>query len=175
VQSPESSPNRTEVTGTADSADAAAHGHASVQVEQVLPGVTVPLRQKVLRPHQSFAQMHQAGDEDAETAFFAAYDADHRVVGAGSVRRETSPWGEPGWRLRGMATEPELRGRGIGAAVLARVIDHVGRLGGGLLWCNARIPAQRFYEREGFVTRGESWIDPDIGPHIVMRRLVDAI
>jgi len=141
----------------------------------VLPWVTVPLRQKVLRPHQTFAQMSQDGDNDPETAFFAAYDAAHQVVGTASVRREASPWGEPGWRLRGMATEPELRGRGIGAAVLARGFEHVARLGGGLLWCNARIPAQRFYEREGFVTRGEPWVDPDIGPHIVMHRQVDSI
>lgn len=148
---------------------------ASVQVEQVLPWVTVPLRQKVLRPHQTFAQMQQAGDDDPETAFFAAYDAQHQVVGTASVRRQTAPWGEPGWRLRGMATEPDLRGRGIGAAVLARVIDHVARLGGGLLWCNARVPAQRFYERAGFVTRGDPWIDPEIGPHIVMHRQVNPI
>jgi GNAT superfamily N-acetyltransferase len=147
----------------------------SVQVEQVLPWVTLPLRQKVLRPHQTFAQLQQEGDNDPETAFFAAYDSAHRVVGTASVRREAAPWGEPGWRLRGMATEEELRGQGIGAAVLSRVIEHVARLGGGLLWCNARIPAQRFYERAGFVTRGESWIDPEIGPHIVMRRQVEPI
>jgi predicted GNAT family N-acyltransferase len=74
-----------------------------------------------------------------------------------------------------MATEPELRGQGIGGAVLARVIEHVARLGGGLLWCTARIPAQRFYERAGFVTRGDAWVDPEIGPHIVMHRQVDPI
>jgi GNAT superfamily N-acetyltransferase len=146
-----------------------------VSVEQVLPWVTLPLRQKVLRPHQTFAQLQQEGDNDPETAFFAAYDTQHQVVGTASVRRETSPWGEPGWRLRGMATEEELRGQGIGAAVLARVLDYVARLGGGLLWCNARLPAQLFYERAGFVPRGESWIDPDIGPHIVMHRQVEPI
>jgi GNAT superfamily N-acetyltransferase len=148
-----------------------------VQVEQVLPWVTVPLRQKVLRPHQTFAQLQQDSDNDPETAYFAAYDTQtqHQVVGTASVRRESAPWGEPGWRLRGMATEPDLRSRGIGSAVLARVIEHVARLGGGLLWCNARIPAQQFYEREGFITRGESWVDPDIGPHIVMHRQVDPI
>jgi GNAT superfamily N-acetyltransferase len=146
-----------------------------VQVEQVLPWVTLPLRQKVLRPHQTLEQLQQAGDDDPETAFFAAYDSEHRVVGTASVRRESAPWGEPGWRLRGMATEPELRGRGIGAAVLARAIDYVARLGGGLLWCNARVPAQRFYERAGFQTRGDPWIDPDIGPHIVMHRWVEPL
>jgi predicted GNAT family N-acyltransferase len=44
--------------------------------------------------------------------------------------------------------------------------------GGGLLWCNARVPAVAFYERAGFNTRGEVWNDPQIGPHIAMELLV---
>jgi predicted GNAT family N-acyltransferase len=48
------------------------------------------------------------------------------------------------------------------------VTDH----GGGLLWCNARVPAINLYRRGGFVEHGEMWEDPDIGPHVVMWRLV---
>jgi predicted GNAT family N-acyltransferase len=71
-----------------------------------------------------------------------------------------------------MATSEELRGLGIGTRVLDAVVAHVAAHGGGLLWCNARIPACLFYERAGFVRRGEPWTDPDLGPHVAMWRQV---
>jgi ribosomal protein S18 acetylase RimI-like enzyme len=69
-----------------------------------------------------------------------------------------------------MATDPAYRGRGVGAAVLEALVAHARAGGGGVLWCNARVPAQRFYERAGLQTRGEPWEDPEIGPHVLMWR-----
>ena len=96
-------------------------------------------------------------------------------MGTATVRREAPPWAADApdaWRLRGMATAEGWRGRGIGGRVLAAVVDHVASRGGGLLWCNARVPAAPFYERAGLATRGEPWTDPDIGPHVAMCRSV---
>ena len=76
------------------------------------------------------------------------------------------------WRLRAMATHPEWRGRGVGAAVVRAVTDHVAAQGGSLLWCNARLGARRFYERAGLTTWGEVWEEPVIGPHVVMYKRV---
>jgi predicted GNAT family N-acyltransferase len=147
-----------------------------VIVEAVPVGVTFPLRQQVLRPHESFEQLALPGDDDPETCHVAARTAHGRVVGTATVRREAPPW-EPAvsyaWRVRGMATSEGLRGQGIGTKVLEVVIAHVASHGGGLLWCNARIPAKTFYERAGFLTVGEPWIDPDIGPHVAMWRKVE--
>jgi len=152
------------------------------RVEQVKAAVTYPLRQQILRPHQTIEQMAFPGDDDTDSAHFAAEedteDGDSgRVVGTGSVRREAPPWpaGEgPTWRLRGMATAEDRRSQGIGAEILAAVFAHVGDHGGGLLWCNARIPAVEFYRRAGLTTRGDSWVEPEIGPHIAMVCLVEA-
>jgi GNAT superfamily N-acetyltransferase len=147
------------------------------RVEQVLSWVTLPVRQQVLRPHQTLAELRQADDDGPQTANFAAYAGDE-VIGTATVRAEDAPaafqdrQGDPGWRLRGMATVDGWRGRGVGAAVLERVIAHVGELGGGLLWCNARLPAVAFYQRAGFATRGEPWEDKQIGPHILMSRQI---
>lgn len=69
-----------------------------------------------------------------------------------------------------MATEPDVRGQGLGAALLAAAIDHVAAGGGGELWCNARLGAVEFYRRAGFeVVSGEFEI-PGIGAHVVMAR-----
>ncbi len=71
-----------------------------------------------------------------------------------------------------MATRDDVRNIGIGSAVLGRVIDYVAERGGGILWCNARLPAMNLYRRAGFVEQGDAWEDPDIGPHVVMWRFV---
>ena len=150
----------------------------TARVERVTADVTFPLRQRVLRPHETVDELALPGDADADTGHFAAFADDGEVVGTASVRREPPPW-EPddarAWRLRGMATAEGARGRGIGGRVLDAVIDHVAMRGGGLLWCNARTPAVGFYRRAGFETRGDEWVDPVIGPHIVMLRWVDPV
>jgi GNAT superfamily N-acetyltransferase len=147
---------------------------AAVRVERVSAEVGLPLRQRVLRPHQTIEEL-RAGDDDApSTGNYVAFAGDE-VVCTASVRREAPPWAPgaaPAWRLRGMATEEAWRGRGVGAQVLAVVIEHVRSHGGGLLWCNARVPAVPFYRRAGFGTRGDEWVDPDIGPHVAMERTV---
>ena len=144
-------------------------------VRRVAVEVTLPLRQRVLRPHETLEQLRLPGDDAAETGHFAALDGGGEVRGTASVRREAPPWAPAAagaWRLRGMATAEGYRGRGIGGAVLAAVIGHVADHGGGLLWCNARLPAVEFYRRAGFETRGEAWEEPEIGPHVAMARLV---
>jgi len=52
------------------------------------------------------------------------------------------------------------------------VLDHVADRGGTLVWCNARVPARRFYERAGFTVHGDEWDEPGIGPHVAMARPV---
>jgi len=175
---------------------------AGMRFERVTGATTLGLRQRVLRPHQRLDEVVFPGDSDPDTAHVAALADDGEVIGVGTVgrqpsprsalppapggdawpaRRESPPPGDPppapggrtDWRIRGMATAEAFRSQGIGRAVLDALLAHVGDRGGGLVWCNARIPAVGFYRRAGFVTRGEPWEEPDIGPHIVMERWVD--
>jgi GNAT superfamily N-acetyltransferase len=142
----------------------------------------VALRQAVLRPHQTLEEVRWGPDGHASSAHFCADGEDGEIVCVASVWREPPPWqpADPnmsrlaGWRLRGMATAPEWRGKGAGSAVLKAVVAHVAGAGGGLLWCNARLGAVEFYERGGMVTRGEQWEEPFIGPHIAMYMTVPA-
>lgn len=126
------------------------------------------------------------------------------VLATGSVQREPPPWepqarhgrdhagpdgplevpdaallgagrGEPNaWRLRAMATADGFRGSGLGRLVLDAVVQHVAAIGGGLLWCGARIRAVPFYERAGFSTLGDVYEEPDVGSHVLMWRVVRA-
>jgi predicted GNAT family N-acyltransferase len=140
----------------------------TARVERVDPEVVRPLRQRVLRPHQTVAEQVFAGDDDPRAAHFAAYDDDGVVIGIASM----TPEGGPGaFRVRGMATDPERgRGTGAGGALLMACLDHARAAGATRVWCNARTPARGFYERHGFVAQGEEFELPDIGPHLVMSR-----
>lgn len=135
-------------------------------VRRVAAPETAELRRAVLRGGRPVAL---PGDDDPSVVHVGAYD-DGVLLGTGNVRREPAPWAPevPAWRLRGMATAEGRRGEGVGAAVLAALVGHCREHGGGALWCNARTPAQRFYERAGFTAVGEPWEDPEIGPHVRM-------
>jgi predicted GNAT family N-acyltransferase len=132
-----------------------------------------PLRHRVLRPGQPFAETVYAGDDWPDTVHLGAFDGD-RLVAIASLYREPRPDGSPagGWRLRGMATDPEVRGAGFGAAVLEAAVAHVVAAGGDELWCNARLAAVGFYRRAGFAVVGDEFDVAGIGPHVVMTRAV---
>jgi GNAT superfamily N-acetyltransferase len=150
-----------------------------VVVERVEARVVRPLRHAVLRPGRAEDQSAYPADDHPDTVHVAARmsgEISADAVSVGTVLRAPPPW-EPersdGWRVRGMATRPDARRRGLGGLVLDALLDHVAERGGGLVWCNARVAAQQLYARAGFVTRGAVFELPDIGPHYLMWRTVD--
>jgi predicted GNAT family N-acyltransferase len=129
-----------------------------------------PLRHSVLRPGQAFLETRYPGDDAG--VHLGAFDGD-RLVGIASLYEEDRVGGPAGgWRLRGMATEPDVRGAGFGAALLVGCIEEVGAAGGTEVWCNARMSAVGFYRRAGFEVISEEFDVPGIGPHVVMTRPV---
>jgi GNAT superfamily N-acetyltransferase len=155
-----------------------------IVVQPVEPALTYRLRRDVLRPMLAIEDMNQFGDDGEDTGIYGATEiAGGELVGTGNVRREAPPaglledvapgWTADTWRLRGMATRADLRSLGIGAKVLEACVEHVAERGGGFLWCNARVPAQRFYERAGLSGWGDEFESYGI-PHVVMWRMVEA-
>ena len=144
-----------------------------MRIARVAPDAVRPLRQKILRPHQTLAEQVYAGDDAPGAAHFAAYDDGGAVIGVASITPEPYPGaGGPragDWRIRGMATDPDGgRGQGLGAALLTACLDHARGAGAARVWCNARSGARGFYEREGFVAEGGEFTLPGIGPHFLM-------
>jgi GNAT superfamily N-acetyltransferase len=134
---------------------------------------TRPLRQRILRPHQRPEELVFAHDDAAATLHVGAFVAEE-MVGTATVHPEAMPGpdGDPrrDWRLRGMATAPPMRRRGVGAALVEACSEHVSSNGGRRVWCNARVGAAPFYAALGFVTVGEPFDMKDIGPHYLMVR-----
>ena len=128
----------------------------------------------MLRPHQRLADVGFEGD--ATGTHFAAFDAASAIVGVVSLISEApDESGASRWRLRGMATDPDRQGQGVGRALMIGLLDFVARSGGGALWCNARLHAVGFYERFGFVVAGEVFEEPEIGSHVRMARVVELV
>ncbi len=136
-----------------------------VQVSEVPPEGVQPLRHRVLRPGLPFATAVWAGDQPPDSRHFAARTADGQVVGVASFYPQPTPLapGELAWQLRGMAVEPALQGHGIGEAVLqgaiAALLASDPRR---IVWCNARVSAIGFYERQGFAVLGEPFLVPNV-------------
>ena len=157
----------------------------SCALEFVEAAAVRPLRHEVLRPGRPAADAVFEGDDDPRAAHVAVRGRGvferragprPEVLAVGSVVPSAPPW-EParaGWRIRGMATRPDARGRGLGRAVLDALLAHVAGHGGGLAWCNARVGVQRFYSAAGFTPRGEEFDVAGIGPHVQMWRTVGA-
>lgn len=154
---------------------------ARVSVEQVDPHATVWLRQRVLRPHQTYDEV--LAETDVPDLFAIGALVERSLVSCvvahpdpfpvdGALPESAAPEGAV-WRLRGMATDPAQQGNGHGTAVLARALDELRLRGAGMVWCNARVPAEGLYRQAGFVTVGEPWDDPDIGPDVRMWRSLE--
>jgi predicted GNAT family N-acyltransferase len=153
---------------------AADHHTDPVLIRAVAAADVRPLRRSVLRPGRAAEDSVYAGDDDPDTVHLAAFDGG-RLAAIASLYSEPRPGTgarATAWRLRGMATDPALRGRGLGAAVLAACEAHVAASGGGELWCNARLPVVGFYLAGGFAPVGEEFDIPGIGPHVVMTKQV---
>jgi ribosomal protein S18 acetylase RimI-like enzyme len=122
------------------------------------------LRQSILRAHESVEQL--AAHEPPDAYAVGAFERDE-LLAVGFV----APDGPPGsWRVRAMATVAAARGRGLGGAVLAALVEHAREHGAARVWCNARTPARAFYERAGFRVISEEFEIAPIGSHYVMER-----
>jgi GNAT superfamily N-acetyltransferase len=153
----------------------------SIRTEVVDVDVVRPLQRAVLRPGLPPEAASYPEDELPDTLHVAAYDDAGRVAGVATYFPQVYPGpfsddsgsltpaeATAAWRLRGMASDPERRGAGFGAAVLARGLAEIRERGGRWLWCNARTSAVPFYERHGLTVVGAEFEVPHIGPHFRM-------
>jgi GNAT superfamily N-acetyltransferase len=133
----------------------------------------IDLRHAVLRQGLPREEAVFAGDDAPTSRHWAAF-SDGDAVGCATLH--ASQWeGEPAWQLRGMATSPEFRRKGLGKIILEEMERELLRPGQGglegpgpLLWCNARVPYVPFYEAMGWRVVSGQFEIPTAGPHVKM-------
>jgi ribosomal protein S18 acetylase RimI-like enzyme len=136
----------------------------TITIEQVEAAVTYPLRMQELREGRS----PEIEEDDAPyTLHLAARTDSGEIVGVVRFHPRDCPWRdtEGSWQLRGMATDPRVRGLGAGRALVAEGLTRLSARGATLVWCDARKAAVGFYERIGFTIVTEEYDLRPVGPH----------
>src|SRR5690554_6981686 len=132
---------------------------------------TYPLRSLVLRNRDQNIPCPFDGDSDLSTKHFGCVH-ENKIIGIASfyLRKNDLLGNREMVQLRGMATAPDFANRGCGKALINHAIDYFRKGNMDLIWCNAREVAFGFYKKLGFVKKGENFLIPEIGIHIVMYR-----
>jgi GNAT superfamily N-acetyltransferase len=147
------------------------------------PDEILDLRWRILRDGLPRDTAMFPGD-DAETSFhYAAIETPNspsagngesgaRVVSCATIH--LNEWeSEPAYQLRGMATEADCRSFGLGGGLLELVeVDVQERTPIRLLWCNARTPALRFYQKQGWQVQSDVFEIPTAGPHVKLTKRI---
>jgi len=128
-----------------------------------------PLRWTHLRPGMAKAGSVYDGAADA---FHVGVFAGEQLVCSASFLLEDQAGGvTPGiWRLRGMITHPDWRGRAAGSRAVEFGLVELARRGATLVWCDGRVAALTFYRRHGFSAVGDVFETRGTGPHYRMLR-----
>jgi GNAT superfamily N-acetyltransferase len=122
------------------------------------------LRHEVLRAGLPPEAAVFEGDLAPTSRHYGAFVGERNV---GCATLHLNRWqDEPAWQLRGMATSPDFRSNGLGRQMLSFLeSDLLGTHPVHLLWCNARVPAVKFYQRLRWQIVSEEFDIPTAGPH----------
>lgn len=128
------------------------------------------LRWRILRPGMAMGSAQFDADHEPTTLHVGAFDSAGRCIGCTSAM--LAPWQDrPAYQLRGMATRPDWRSRGVGRTMLRFVEQHIrSHTHVRLLWCNARTEASAFYEKNHWHIASDVFHIPTVGPHYRMTR-----
>ncbi|MEI8224092.1 MAG: GNAT family N-acetyltransferase [bacterium] len=130
----------------------------------------INLRHKILRPGRPEATAHFDGDELPTTYHFATKQVPNESEPICCVSYMLSELnGEPAYQLRGMATDDNFRGMGLGKDIVAfaeAMISADTTIKN--YWCNARKESVGFYEKLGWKIVSKEFDVPDVGPHFKM-------
>jgi predicted GNAT family N-acyltransferase len=158
-----------------------------VSLEQLLP-----LRAKILRPQMSLDKSLYPEDHEPKTFHLGVLNPNKVLLSVGTfinqvptdenLKKEllnsiTIPNAMPkeltnslsnAYRLRGMATEETMQGKGLGSKIILEAEKILKQRKCNLLWFNARTKAMNFYIKLGYEFKPEIFEFPGIGPHCLM-------
>ena len=129
-----------------------------------------PLREKVF-VHEQGVPLEEEWDEwDASSEHAIAFAASGQPVGTGRLLPQTD-FARQEARIGRMAVLKPWRGRGVGAALLAALVELAASRGVQTIVLHAQIQAADFYRCCGFVAEGEAFMEAGIA-HFTMRRVL---
>lgn len=137
-----------------------------VSIEQVLP-----LRARILRPHQPIENSQYPEDHFSKTLHLAVLNLEGEVLSCGTFISQAHPQFSESlnpYRLRGMATAREFQKLGLGRRLLASAESLLQQRGCDLIWFNARTSAEGFYTKLSYTAIDKIFDIPGVGDHKIM-------
>jgi GNAT superfamily N-acetyltransferase len=151
---------------------------ATIEIRRVGVEKILDLRHRILRAGLPPESARFEGDEAETTLHLAAFmvessdPATNGAVGCLSLMLNSFQ-SEPAWQLRGMAVDEAQQRSGLGRKLLTHAEEAVASASTvGLLWCNARVPASGFYQKQGWTIVSEVFEIATAGPHVKMSKRV---
>jgi predicted GNAT family N-acyltransferase len=120
-----------------------------------------PVREEVFLREQRVPPAMEWDEFDATSRHVVACGPDGQPIGTGRLL--------PDGHIGRMAVLPAWRGRGVGRALLERLLEAATAAGQGELALHAQTQAAGFYGRFGFVAEGPEFMEAGI-PHVMMSR-----
>lgn len=139
-----------------------------IKVRQISAKDTYPLRIKILR--NGIAKNYQFPEDHYDDTFHIGAFHNNELVGIATlIKNDFKHLSQfRAYQLRGMAVDDTLQNSGIGTLILTFIHKLSSKKDIDLVWCNARLKALNFYNKNGYITVGEAFDIPQIGLHYVM-------
>ena len=139
------------------------------EIQRIEPAEARPLRRALLHPTLPLAAVDYEADSHPSALHIGAFK-DGILVGVATVHPQPMPsaTGSAAWRIRDIAVENGHRGRGVGAWMLERCVEHASAAEGEVAWCTARAGVYGFFERFGFERASGPIDDPEEGPQYLL-------
>lgn len=119
------------------------------------------IRETVFMQEQSVPEELEWDGEDENAIHLLASDCDGNPIGCARILRDG--------HIGRMAVLKPWRAQGVGRQLLQQAVEVVKGLGCQAAFLDAQTYAIPFYQRQGFITEGEEFLDAAI-PHRHMRR-----
>jgi len=133
--------------------------HGSKEYQQM-----IHLRHEILRKPLNLSFKAEELDEEKNDILIGAFD-DERMLGCCLLTRVD----DKVIRLRQMAVQNNLQGKGIGAAIMNFAENLAADKGYQRLIMHARKTAVGFYEKSGYAVSGDEFMEISI-PHYIMEK-----
>ena len=138
-----------------------------IEIKLISAEETYEIRKRVLRKNISLTEKTD-GDFDDNTFHIGAY-LDGKLGSVSTyVVEGNSYFSGLQYRLRGMATDENYQGNGLGKKSILRAEEILKERRVDVLWFNARIVALGFYKKLGYEIIGEGFDIKYIGSHFNM-------
>lgn len=143
------------------------------EIEVVDAAEVRPLRRALFYKDAALDAVDHPGDTHPSVCHVGAFK-DGMLVGIGTIHPQPMPGAirTGAWRIVDLAVDHGHRGRGLGALLLERLLEHASGFEGAIAWATVRVGAFGFFERYGFARMGPPIDDPAEGPSYLVHATI---